>query len=82
MEEEMRIYVNVDGTGNVVEGLGGTNPRPDKEYAFFFIRDKLILDNILKFKVVINGFKPDLILKDGERIEEVIDSPKPTELSS
>lgn len=73
----MFIYVNVDAEGNVVYGTGGTDPVPDAEYNFFFIRDRITLDNITKFKVVINGFKPDLILKDGEVLEEILHTPEP-----
>ncbi|WP_299090323.1 hypothetical protein [uncultured Metabacillus sp.] len=78
MEQEMIIYVDVDENGHVTSAVGGTNPKPEKEYAFFFIRDKITLENILKFRVVINGFKPDLVLKDGEVLEEVTDTPEPT----
>ena len=52
--EEMIIYVDVDSLGNVTNSVGGTNPKPEREYMFFFIRDKITLDNILKFKVVLN----------------------------
>ncbi|WP_191556618.1 hypothetical protein [Metabacillus idriensis] len=67
----MFIYVNVDEQGNVIKGMGGTSPVPDAEYDFFFIRDKITLDNITKFKVVLNGFKPDLVLKEGETIQDI-----------
>lgn len=75
MEQEMLIYLDVDEQGNVTACQGGTNTVPEKEYDYFFIRDKLTLDNIRKFKVVINDYKPNLILKDGEVLEEVIDTP-------
>lgn len=73
----MLIYVDVDEQGNVIASQGGTNAKPEREYDYFFIRDKLTLDNILKFKVVINGYKPDLVLKDGEVLETVTDTPEP-----
>ncbi|MDX8288828.1 hypothetical protein SLL00_03445 [Metabacillus indicus] len=67
--DQMYIYLNVDEEGNVTQSTGGSNPVP--EYDFFFIRDKQTLDNISKFRVVINGFKPDLVLKEGETLEEI-----------
>lgn len=73
----MYIYVNVDNEGNVIKGSGGTSPVPELEYNFFFIRDQITLDNILKFKVVLNGFVPDLVLKDGEILEEINHTPEP-----
>lgn len=69
MNEPMYIYLNVDDNGHVTQATGGTNPLP--EYDFFFIRDRQTLDNITKFRVVINGFKPDLVLKEGEVLEEI-----------
>lgn len=77
MEQEMLIYVDVDEQGNIVSSQGGTNAKPEREYDYFFIRDKLTLDNILKYKVIINEYKPDLVLKDGEVLTEVIDTPEP-----
>lgn len=71
MEMAMFIFVNVDDQGNVIRAMGGTSPVPDAEYDFFFLRDKLTLDNITKFRVVMNGFKADLVLRDGEILEEI-----------
>ena len=79
MDQEIIIYVEVDDQGNVTNANGGTNPKPEREYMFFFIRDKITLENIRKFKVVLNGFVPELVLKDGEELEEVINTPEPTE---
>lgn len=79
MEPEIIIYVDVDEQGNVTTANGGTNPKLEKEYMYVFIRDKITLENIRKFKVVLNGFVPDLVLKDAEVLEEVIDTPEPTE---
>lgn len=76
--EEIIIYVDVDEHGNVTYSQGGTNPKPEKEYKFFFIRDVQTLENILKFKVVIDGYTPKLVLKDGEVLDEVVDTPSPT----
>jgi hypothetical protein len=73
----MFIYVNVDNQGNVIKGSGGTSPVPEMEFHFFFIRDQLTLDNILKFKVILNGFVPDLVLRDGEVLEEILHTPVP-----
>lgn len=69
--QNMFIYVNVDEEGNVVYGVGGTRPVPEAEYNFFFLRDQLTLDNITKFKVVLDGFKAELVLKEGEVLEEI-----------
>lgn len=77
MYDELIIYVTVDDQGNVTKGMGGTNPRPEKEYHYFFIRDLETLENISKFKVVLNGFVPDLVLKDGEILEEINHTPEP-----
>ncbi|MRX54710.1 hypothetical protein GJU41_12070 [Bacillus idriensis] len=77
MEVKMFIYVNVDNEGNVTTGIGGTNPVPETEYNYFFIRDRQTLENITKFRVVINDFKPDLALKDGEILEEIKTSELP-----
>lgn len=71
MEEAFFVYVNVDDEGNVIQGVGGTRPVPEAEYDFFFLRNKLTLENITKYKVVLDGFKSDLILKDGEVPEEI-----------
>lgn len=71
MNQEMFIYVNVDSEGNVVTGIGGTNPVPEAGHNFFFVRNRQTLENITKFKVVITDFKPDLVLKDGEVLEEI-----------
>ncbi|PAD70741.1 hypothetical protein CHH83_02740 [Bacillus sp. 7586-K] len=77
MYDELSIYVMVDEQGNVIRGMGGTNPRPEKEYHYFFVRDLITLENISKFKVVLNGFIPDLVLKDGEVLEEIKHAPEP-----
>jgi len=67
------IYVNVDDEGNVTKGQGGTSPIvPDYEYDFFFIRTLSVLENIEKHRVVLNGFKADLILKEGETLETFV----------
>ncbi|MCM3651340.1 hypothetical protein [Metabacillus litoralis] len=79
METEMIIYVDVDEQGNVTYSQGGTNPKLEREYMYVFIRDQVTLDNIRKFKIVLNGFTPNLVLKDGEVLEEVINTPEPTE---
>jgi hypothetical protein len=73
---QMYIYVDVDSEGYVVKGIGGTNPVPDAEYDFFFIRDKITADNLTKFRVVISNFSPDLVLRDGEVIEEATNTPE------
>ncbi|MFY0758724.1 hypothetical protein AB1K32_07575 [Metabacillus dongyingensis] len=64
------IFVNVDENGFVIEGTGGTSPKP-VDCDFFFVRDIQTLKNILKFRVVMNGFKSDLVLKEGETIQEI-----------
>lgn len=69
-ETAVFIYVTVDEEGNVTRGLGGISPLvPDYEYDFFFIRTLAVLENITKHRVVLNGFKADLVLKEGETLD-------------
>lgn len=67
----MFVYVNVDNQGNVIYGVGGTRPVPEAQYDFFFLKDKVTLDNITKFKVVMDGFKANLVLKEGETLQDI-----------
>ncbi|CRK80297.1 hypothetical protein [Neobacillus massiliamazoniensis] len=79
----MFIYVNVDVEGNITNAIAGERIIPDKEYDFFFLRDEITASNIMKFKVVLNGFKADLVLKEGEEIGGgEIPQPNPPTLES
>lgn len=59
-----RIYVDVDADGNIRENLAGEYVVPDREYDFYFYKEKSIGENILDYKVEIVKFKPDLVLKE------------------
>jgi hypothetical protein len=58
------LFVNIDENGNVIEALFGQNIIPDREYDFFFYTTAEIAENAFDYKVVIEGMKPELVMKD------------------
>ena len=69
MEEiKVLIFVMVDNEGNIAEMIKGANIIPEREYDFFFIRSKEEADliNTNDYKVVIRGFRAELVLKETE----------------
>lgn len=62
------VFVMVDDEGNITELLTGANVIPGKEYDFFFVRPKSEAEllNLNDYKVVMKGFKADLVLKSTQ----------------
>lgn len=65
-ELNYKLYIHTDGEGNITQMLSGTSPVPTEgeSGAFFFMISQGIMNNIHKFKVVMNGLSPQLVLKD------------------
>jgi hypothetical protein len=60
----MLLFVNIDEEGHVIESLYGYNIIPDREYDFFFFTTGEIATNAHQYKVVLNGFKTELVKID------------------
>jgi hypothetical protein len=61
----MLLFVNIDSEGNVIDALFGHNVIPDRSYDFFFFATEEIATNAFKYKVVLDGMKPELVKKEG-----------------
>jgi hypothetical protein len=61
----MLLFVNIDSEGNVIDALFGHNVIPDREYDYFFFTVEEIAVNAFKYKVVLDGMKPELVKKEG-----------------
>jgi hypothetical protein len=61
----MLLFVNIDENGNIIESLYGHNIIPDREYDFFFFTTEEIAITAHQYKVVLNGFKTDLVKIEG-----------------
>lgn len=56
------LYVNVNENGTIIESLSGSSVIPSKQYDFFFYVFEDVASNISKYKVVLNGMLPELVL--------------------
>ncbi|AKU43358.1 hypothetical protein CPT_Silence21 [Bacillus phage Silence] len=75
LQDIFKMYIEVDEQGNITDSLGGANVVPLKDYTFFFLDTAvvegeemilpLVMENVFKLKLVINGFKPEFVLKDS-----------------
>jgi hypothetical protein len=61
----MLLFVNIDENGNIIESLYGHNIIPDREYDFFFFTTEEIAMTAHQYKVVIKGFKTELVKIEG-----------------
>lgn len=67
----MTVVVRVDEKGNIIDSAGGTNIglSVNSPVEYDLILNKVPVQQyfeIRKYKVVMEGFKPTLVLKDGE----------------
>lgn len=63
---EQQLFIKVDSSGEVTDCLFGENVIPTESYDFFFLVEKEVAENIYDYKVVIQDFKPSLVLKEVE----------------
>lgn len=71
MSDIMTVVVRVDEKGNIIDSAGGTNIglSVNSPVEYDLILNKVPVQQyfeIRKYKVVMEGFKPTLVLKDGE----------------
>lgn len=71
MSDVTTVVVKVDEQGNIINSMSGTNIglSADNPIEFDLIINKVPAQQafeIRKYKVAMDGFKPKLILKDGE----------------
>lgn len=65
MERSIQLFVNVDENGNIVDAQMGESIVATDEFNFFFLIDEEMANAIHSYKVVLNGMKPALVLKEG-----------------
>lgn len=68
MLPDIQLFCNVDEEGNIIDAYYGENIIASEPYDFFFfvnVQTDAVPD-ITKYKVVIEGFKAQLVKKEGE----------------
>lgn len=65
MERPIQLFVNVDDGGNIIAAQMGESIVATEEFNFFFLIDMEIANAIHSYKVVLNGMKAALVLKEG-----------------
>ena len=64
MNEQVRIYVNVDDQGNIKLDYSGKDIVMTEPYHYCFMKDEEVAQNIARYKVVVEGMVPQLVLKE------------------
>lgn len=65
MEKNIQLYVDVDAEGNIINAQMGVNIVQTDPFPFFFLIDEEMAAKISEYKVVLEGMKPKLALKDA-----------------
>lgn len=64
------IYINTDDNGNITSALMGYRSLPDRKYTFHFYFKEEFKDDIMNYRVVVDGYDTSLVLKtEQERFE-------------
>ncbi|MGE6370657.1 hypothetical protein ACQKDB_16135 [Planococcus kocurii] len=62
-ENQIQLYCNVDDNGEIMQSFIGLNIIPGESYDFFFLISGEQAENINDYKIVMSGFKAELIRK-------------------
>ncbi|WP_422122937.1 hypothetical protein DHX103_14495 [Planococcus sp. X10-3] len=60
----IQLFVNVDADGNIKKEYSGENIIAEENFDFHFLTDQETVDNLPNLKIVMNGMKKSLVLKD------------------
>lgn len=64
MEDNIQLFVKVNENGEIIESYAGRNIIAVDQYDYFFLVEESMAEKINDYKVVINGMKPSLSLKE------------------
>lgn len=63
MEKTIQLFIDVDENGHIINAQMGVNIVQTDPFPFFFLIDAETAENIEDYKLVMQGFKPVLVLK-------------------